>query len=312
MNRPQISRKKYNLRAHGVSPDAQSAAPRRGAALIAAIAVVVLFPAVVEAQWMGRQTGCAQPEIVANPNRPTVANPADITQYGILELEYGWERAWPGAGANVNDTPGLLKFGLLCDIELRWNSTSYIWQEEPTGAAQGIGDNLFGAQVRFYKQTRRVPSLAVSYSGKFPSASATKGLGSGQVDHSITLLASKDVLGTHFDVNATFFLIGRTSASGYDRNAQFNFSLSHPIRGKLGFTAELYGNTRLNATTPGFTSLLAALTCNLSPRLVIDGGLDTGLTPGAVRRRAFAGLTFSIARLYPAPKKKPAVPPPKP
>src|SRR2546421_99223 len=28
--------------------------------------------------------------IVANPNRPTVADPADITQYGVLEVEYGY------------------------------------------------------------------------------------------------------------------------------------------------------------------------------------------------------------------------------
>ena len=28
--------------------------------------------------------------IVANPNRPTVANPADITQYGVVEVEYGY------------------------------------------------------------------------------------------------------------------------------------------------------------------------------------------------------------------------------
>ncbi|MBZ5658561.1 MAG: hypothetical protein LAO56_25185, partial [Acidobacteriia bacterium] len=72
------------------------------------------------AQWMGKQTGCYADSIVANPNRPTVANPADITQYGVLELEYGWDRAWPGEGAHQTSLGGLVKFGLLCDVELRW------------------------------------------------------------------------------------------------------------------------------------------------------------------------------------------------
>src|SRR4030088_3717456 len=54
-------------------------------------------------QWMGKQTGCyadsiAANSIAANPNRPTVANPADITQYGVLELEYGWGLLWGGHG----------------------------------------------------------------------------------------------------------------------------------------------------------------------------------------------------------------------
>jgi hypothetical protein len=31
------------------------------------------------AQWMGKLTGCYPDAIVANPNRPTAANSADIT-----------------------------------------------------------------------------------------------------------------------------------------------------------------------------------------------------------------------------------------
>jgi hypothetical protein len=52
---------------------------------------------------MGRQTGCYPSSvtatlIAAHPNRPTVANPADITQHGVLELEYGWYRLRPEEG----------------------------------------------------------------------------------------------------------------------------------------------------------------------------------------------------------------------
>jgi hypothetical protein len=58
---------------------------------------------------MGRQTGCYESPIKANPNRPTVANPADITQYGVLEIEYGWDRTSLGAGARLDDTVGALE-----------------------------------------------------------------------------------------------------------------------------------------------------------------------------------------------------------
>src|ERR1700682_4384815 len=81
-------------------------------------------------QWMGKQTVCyansiATNSIAANPSRPTVANPADITQYGVLELEYGWDRLWPGGGVQQTSVGGLLKFGMLCDIELRWHTTDW-------------------------------------------------------------------------------------------------------------------------------------------------------------------------------------------
>jgi hypothetical protein len=36
---------------------------------------------------MAKQTRCSADSILANPNWPTIAKPADITQYGMLELE---------------------------------------------------------------------------------------------------------------------------------------------------------------------------------------------------------------------------------
>lgn len=44
---------------------------------------------------MAKQIGCYADSIAANPNCPTVANPAHITRYGVLELEYGWDQVWP-------------------------------------------------------------------------------------------------------------------------------------------------------------------------------------------------------------------------
>ena len=261
---------------------------------------ILFVPHFTNAQWMGHQTGCYASEIQANPNRPTVANPADITQYGVLELEYGWDRASLGSGARVSDTGGLLKFGLLCDIELRWTMGNALWENDLAGGQAGTGDNWFGPQIRFYRQTPRVPSMAFSYAAKAPTASTAKGLGSGRVDHSFTLLESKDVLGTHFDFNQTYFLIGRQSSPGFDGNWQLNMAFSHPIVGHLQFTGEFYGMTELNSSQPAFASGLWALTYAITPRLVVDGGMDTGLTNGAPQKRIFAGVTYSIANIYSA------------
>src|SRR6476646_9976900 len=81
--------------------------------------ILVLFLSTatpLQAQWMSAQTGCYSDSIVANPNRPTVANPADITQYGVLELEYGFDRLWSENSVEETSIGGLLKFGMLCDI----------------------------------------------------------------------------------------------------------------------------------------------------------------------------------------------------
>jgi len=255
-------------------------------------------------QWMGKQTGCYANSIAANPNRPTVANPADITQYGVLELEYGWDQVWPERSVQQTSSGGLLKFGMLCDVELRWSTTSFLSQTDVSGTHRSFGDNWLGPQIRVYRQTKRVPTLAFGYAIKIPSASTEGDLGSGHVDHAFTLLASKDIAQFHLDFNVTQFLIGRTDKSSFDKNQQLNLAFSHVIRGRLQFTGEFYGDTRLNQTTPGFASSLWALTYTVVPRLVIDGGFEAGLSSNGPHRHAFVGATFSIANLYPGWRQK--------
>jgi Putative MetA-pathway of phenol degradation len=255
------------------------------------------------AQWIRKQTGCYADSMVANPNRPTVADPADITQYGVLELEYGWDRVTPGGHVRQTFLGGLLKFGLLCDIELRWTTTSFLSQTDASsGTQRGIGDNWLGPQIRFYRQTKRVPSLAFSYAVKIPSA--TESLGSGRADHAFTFLASKDIAHFHFDFNVSQFLIGRSNTTGFDKKQQLNLAFSHTVLGNLSFTGEFYGDTRLNQATPSFVSSLWALTYVVTPRLVIDGGLEAGLSSGGPHRHAFVGMTYSIANLYPGWRRR--------
>ena len=256
------------------------------------------------AQWMGKQTGCYADSIAANPNRPTVSNPAHVTQYGVLELEYGLDRQWPQEGVRQASSGGLLKFGLLCDIELRWNTTSFLSQTDGTGKHTSFGDNWLGTEIRVHRQTTRLPTMAFGYALKIPSASTENGLGTGRVDHSFTFGASESVAHFNFDFNVTEFLVGQPTASGFDTNQQLALAFSHAIHGKLQFAGEFYGDTQLNPTTPGFASSLWALTYTVVPRFVIDGGFEVGLTTGGPHRHAFLGLTYSIANLYPGCRRK--------
>jgi hypothetical protein len=253
---------------------------------------------------MGKQTGCYADSLVANPNRPTVSNPAHVTQYGVLELEYGWDRLWPEEGIRQTSIGGLLKLGLLCDIELRWNSTSFLSQTDASGTQRTFGDNWLGTEIRFHRQTTRLPTMAFSYAFKIPSASVENGLGTGRVDHSFTFGGSENIAHFNFDFNFTQFLIGRPTASGFDENQQLALAFSHAIGGGLQFAGEFYGETQLNKMTSGFASSLWALTYTVVPRLVVDAGFEVGLTSGGPHRHAFFGATYSIGNLYSGRRRK--------
>lgn len=256
------------------------------------------------AQWLGKQTGCYADSITANPNRPTVSNPAHVTQYGVLEVEYGWDRMWPEEGIEQSSMGGLVKFGMLCDVELRWNTTSFLSLTDASGTHRTFGDNWLGTEIRFHRQTRRLPTMAFSYALKIPSGDTENGLGGGRVDHSLTFGASETIAHFNFDFNFTESLIGRPNAPGFDKNQLLALAFSRVVCGGLQFIGEFYGDTQLNNTTPGFASSLWALSYTVVPRLVIDGGFESGLTSGGPHRHVFVGATYSIANLYSGRRKR--------
>ncbi len=263
--------------------------------------IFLLFCLTAPASLAAQCTSAPQVKIRANPDRPTVADPADITEFGVLEIEYGWNHSWLGQQTAENDFGALLKFSALCDLEIRWNPDTLVSQ----GGQRDFGDNWIGAQYRFQHQSHRAPSMAASYMVKIPSASAARGLGTGRMDHQIKLLASKDLGSTHFDFNASALIIGRPASRGRDTAAEIDLSFSHPLWKQLALTGEIYGDTRLNDSVPGYTSTLWALTYALTPRLVVDAGMDAAVTPNApFRKRFFMGFVYSLGELYPSLRRR--------
>jgi hypothetical protein len=85
---------------------------------------------------------CLNMTTLSVPSRPTIANATDVTQCGVVEVEYGLERQWPGAGANRDDLAGGLRIGLARNLDFHWSSAAFCtsWMEpeiEPVSAIAG-------------------------------------------------------------------------------------------------------------------------------------------------------------------------------
>src|SRR2546430_14579026 len=82
--------------------------------------------------------------IVANPNLPTGADPADITQYGVLEVEYGFDHVMGLQQERENNLVGLFKFAATCYFEIRWDTDTLLRQTDEGITQTGFGDNALG------------------------------------------------------------------------------------------------------------------------------------------------------------------------
>jgi hypothetical protein len=215
-----------------------------------------------------------------------------------MELEYGFDHQWLGAGDHHNDLTGGLRFGITPNLDFHWASASFLNMGNGNGSQTGFGDTWLGLKYRFLRQTKRRPALGLFYAVKVPSASYVKGLGSGQVDHSLSFLASKDVHRFHFDFNVIELLIGRPNAPENDHNTGFALATWYPITHRLNLVLEPYGYTTLNKFSPGFASMTVGFNYQIQPRIFLDAGFDAGVTSGAPKMRAFVGVTYAITNVY--------------
>lgn len=228
-------------------------------------------------------------DLTATPNRPTVTNTAETTQFGVLEIEFGIS-----AATRQQALQGLLKFGLLHDVELDWAGDP--WQHDASVHYMGVSDNSPGIRWRFVHQAKGHPTLTVEYSAKLPTAGLVEG--SGEVDHTLTLLASKDLPKRfHVDANLGYTWLGRPK-SGFYHNWLPTATLAYEVTNKWQLAVEFSGATRANAATPAVAQNLWAVSYTLKPRLVLDSAVQLRLTGNVPHAVYLGGFTYSIADIY--------------
>jgi hypothetical protein len=237
------------------------------------------------------------PPIQVNPNRPTFATPGLTTQIGAIELEFGLQHSAFRGGAGLSLSPYLLKLGLLESLEFRIGGNGVLRQtssDQPS--AIGFGDTAVGVQWCYLRDSP-VGQAAVQLTVKLPTASASRGLGSGKADTTLMLILSRDLGAFHVDANLLETWLGLPPAAGGGtaRQTAGTVSITRTLDEQWSLTGELYS---LEATpqNPFILSNLWAVAYKVSPSLVLDGGFDLGLSHGAQRVSLFAGLTLGVGR----------------
>lgn len=227
-----------------------------------------------------------------------MTNGADPTLCGVIELEYGLERNW-SAGSRGMAVAGGLRFGITPNLDFHWSAGDFLHVSDPDGDRSGYGDNWLGFAYRYLKQTKSRPSLGVMYMAKIPTGDPDQDFGSGEVDHSLLFLLSKDIRRLHLDFNVGLQWVGIAHAAP-DQNVALSIAGSFPVSRRVTLVLESYGKTTANASTPAYASLAAGCSVQVNPRLYLDAGYDNGITSAAPGKRVFAGITLAVANLYTA------------
>jgi len=229
----------------------------------------------------------------ANPGRPTVSTPATLTPVGYLQFEngtlYAADTAEFAKQLSINQVTKLTVAPRLQLLLLSEPFTHTNGATETLSSENLSGDVQAGAQAVVFSETGPKPTVGLSYirtiySGEAPNTDI------GSSRQSATVLLSSDLEGFHVDVNGIF-------SEQYDsriRRGQFGqtLSVSHPL-GPFTLAGELWHFTQ-PLTSGNAVGNLWALSYAVKKNLIVDTGLNRGLTSSSTQWEGFAGFTYVL------------------
>jgi hypothetical protein len=229
----------------------------------------------------------------ANPGRPTVSTPATLTPVGYLQFENGALYAADTAEfAKQSSINQVTKLTVVPRLQLLLLSEPYTHTNGATEVLSSkdlSGDVQAGVQAVVFPGEGAKPTVGLSYirtlySGPAPNTDI------GSSRQSAIILLSSDLAGFHVDVNGIF----SEQADRGIRRGQFGqtLSVSHPL-GPFTLAGELWHFTQ-PLTNGNAVGNLWALSYAVKKNLIVDAGLNRGLTSSSTQWEGFAGVTYLL------------------
>ena len=155
----------------------------------------------------------------------------------------------------------------------------------------GFADTELKAKYRLFDEKDWIPAFAISGTLKIPTASESKGLGSGEADFGINAIATKNLskkLALHLNLGYTF--IGENHV---DNELNYSLGCQFTLTEKWALVGEVVGVNNLNGRKGDdpFSALIGTYYL-ITDNIVWDSGIEIGMSKAAPDFRFTMGFTW--------------------
>src|SRR5207245_4824862 len=199
------------------------------------------------------------------------------------------------AGQHNIGSPFTARVGITEWFEARVGTDGLLSQVDSGSRATGFGNVQLGAKLRLWADPGGIPVLSILPTVNLPTASAEKGLGSGDADYTVALLTGTDFLKrAHIDVNYGIGAIG--AGGGQPHFVQHLVSASASVSAGEHWDpyAEVFWFSRQDVGGGGMTAIELGAIYTINPRLALDGGAQFGLSRAAPNLAVFGGVSLVL------------------
>jgi hypothetical protein len=224
-------------------------------------------------------------------NRPLTTDDASTVAKGKIQLETGLDLVRQDSHDTIFSPSVALTYGLLENLDLAIGGQYLFRYADKDKDVSGLGDLEFKAKYRFIDEKGWLPSLAIAGMLKIPTASESKGLGSGKADYNINAIFTRSLSEHRFlDVNLGYTLVGERGAdNAFNASVAGRFAVS-PRWTVVGEAAVV--NNFNGRSGDDLHSALLGTQYRITENAVWDTGVEVGRNNGAQYFRLTTGLTL--------------------
>jgi hypothetical protein len=223
--------------------------------------------------------------------RPLSTDDAWTVEKGQFQLETGFDFTRQGNHDREISPSLTLSYGLLENIDIGIGS-SYLFVHPKEGENEnGLGDTEIKLKYRLLGKKIWMPAFAVAAKVKIPTASESKGLGSGKADFAINTIFTEE-LSKRFvlHLNLGYTLIGE---HGADNEMNYSGAVQFILSDKWALVGEIVGVNNFNGhKRDDPVSGLIGTTYLITENISWDAGIEIGMNRAAPDYRLTTGLTF--------------------
>ncbi len=171
----------------------------------------------------------------------------------------------------------------------------YVYHTPKGGkTVHGINDiNLVAKQV-VVKESDKFPQITAKGVIKLDNGDPDKGLGTGAMDYSLFLVASKGLGPFTLSAQIGHTWIGNKEDGSLRNIALWGVAADYCPADGLHAVAEIYGNKNPERDLSDLDNVLAGLYYNLTDKLTVDASLRTGLSDASLNWGAGVGLAYQF------------------
>ncbi len=237
----------------------------------------------------------AQSDEGIDPDRPDVTDSTHIVPPGLVQIEIGGLYTRDSPGQTSAASPVMVRVGLKDWLEARISADGLDTQSASELRQTGFGNVQLGAKLRLWAEAGGAPVLSILPTVTLPTADASRGLGSGDVDVSIALITGTDFARRgHIDVNYGIAAIGAGNGQPHFTQHLLSASLSAAVTDRWNPYVETFWFSRTDPGTGAETSMDAGVIYELGARFAIDGGVQFGVAGPSSNFAAFGGLSVIV------------------